>query len=689
MNINRIFQPGVFIMSRFRLMTKFFMVSIILVGLLGLALYQFFSGNMDSRSFSQKEVYGVEYAKLSKEISIRTQEYRYGKKEAAARADTAFAKLEALDKQYEHILDVPQQKKEVSKDVENSKRLWEDLKAGKDVYADLTVALTVLHTDISDNSNLTLDPDLDSYYCMDIVMFRALALSDALFQVRDLLEKQQAGELTYADRKNMIILSTKISGLADTITGDLETGMAFNATKKEHALADIKQQADTFKGQYGMLLKKLNEDLDQDKGKISVSAGEIDTAISSNEKLFDTLSGLLWQLCSLRVNEYVQKANLVMGAIAVAFPILAYVCIALVLSITGAVSVIQGGLLNIQKGDLTKKLEIYTHDELSQISEGINQMIASMREILQQISNFSGQLVASTTQLNAGSAESSAAADHVAHSTAEVASGVESLSASAQEMAAFAENIEGHITKIMQSSIKGNSVAKTVEQQAVGMEKNAQLSRQSAVDLYDSFSQRVVQAIKDAKVVNEISSMADSIAAIATQTKLLALNAAIESARAGEHGRGFSIVAEEVRKLAEESAHTVENIQALTHKVQESMGIMVATSKELLEFLDEKVRSDYDAFVHVGQQYQTDANTFTVLTTEIERQLTEVSKEMNDMNQAIESVTGVIMGNAGETQQISARTVQVSQNMREIKQSSLALTGIAENLQGLVARFTL
>jgi len=687
MVMKKLFQPGVIVMNRFRLMTKFCIVSTILIALLGLALSQFFSGNMASREFSQKEAYGVEYAKLSKKITFQIQDYYHGKKDLSNQINASFVELEALDNKYQNILDAAEQKKEVSKNLAAAKKLWNEMVAGEDTYGDIFAMMTTLHGNISDNSNLTLDPDLDSYYCMDVVMFRSFAISDGLFQIHDILEKQKAGNLSYTDKKNLISLVTQVTNLADTVNSDIQTGIAFNSTKSERLLDGVKPKATEFKQVYDELLAKLNKDLSVENAHISVSTDEVVKAIRVNDVLYDSLADVLGKLCIIRVDEYTQKANIVIVALLISLPILIYVCIAFVLSITNAVSIINDGLIKIKEGDLTCHIEINSKDELSQIANGINIMICSMRDMIEKISDSARHLAVSAEELTASAEQSANAASNVAVTTEQVSEGLQTVSASTEEITASTENIGANIYQISQSATSGRQVAEHVEKQAIHLQENTRKSRESATALYEDISHRLLQAIDEAKIVDEITQMSEAIATISGQTNLLALNAAIEAARAGEMGKGFAVVSEEVRKLAAESAQTVGGIQGLTQKVQRVIGVLVGNSNELLEFINGTVRQDYNNFVDVGKQYKNDADTFLSITHKMDSQLQQVADEMAEINKVIESVTTIIIESASGTQEVSNRTSWVNHEMKEITSSSHTLADTAASLEQLVMQF--
>lgn len=338
-------------------------------------------------------------------------------------------------------------------------------------------------------------------------------------------------------------------------------------------------------------------------------------------------------------------------------------------------------------GDLTEYVVVDRQDEIGHLGIAFNTMIDQLKALLGQVTQTANQLNNASQGLLEVAQGNSATMQQIAASTEEISAGLETVSASTEEVTASAENMGANIHQVAQISDDGEKVAKTVETQAINLQQNARHSSDTANSMYDEINTRVTQAIDDAKIVNEISTMAASIAAIAGQTNLLALNAAIEAARAGEQGRGFAVVAEEVRKLAEESARAVGSIQRLTQQVEVAIDVLVNSGNDMLQFIDETVKKDYAAFVDIGQQYKTDADSFLSVTTGIGDRMHQVVQEVNEVNKAIESVATTITQSARGVEEIAKGSADASQGVDKMSRSAGELADVAVQLNKLVGTF--
>jgi hypothetical protein len=204
--MKKFFKLGILMMNKLKIFSKFLFISFFLFALLCIVIYQFFSTNNANIKFNEQERYGVECAAYSKKLTLSIREYielskQFKSDEPSANeelnkveadVDMYFKEIKELDEKRKHVLDNSASKKEVSRDIDDSFKQWENIKSlnsnidnnAEEIdkkYSDIILSLLTTHRDISDNSNLTLDTDLDSYYCMDVTMFRQLDLSDALF----------------------------------------------------------------------------------------------------------------------------------------------------------------------------------------------------------------------------------------------------------------------------------------------------------------------------------------------------------------------------------------------------------------------------------------------------------------------------------------------------------------------------
>ena len=192
---------------------------------------------------------------------------------------------------------------------------------------------------------------------------------------------------------------------------------------------------------------------------------------------------------------------------------------------------------------------------------------------------------------------------------------------------------------------------------------------------------------KTPQQIERIRELGDAILSITSQTNLLALNAAIEAARAGEAGRGFAVVADEIRQLADNSKQVVEQIQGIVQSVTEAVDMLLTSSEDILDFVENRVSKDYDSMVEVGDKYNTDAQYVNTLVDGFSEAAHKLSDAMNDMASAIDEVAKAAGEGAEGTTNIAQRTENVVEKSSDIVSLSQESSESAKKLLELVRKF--
>lgn len=377
------------------------------------------------------------------------------------------------------------------------------------------------------------------------------------------------------------------------------------------------------------------------------------------------------------------------------------VILVIIILVFGVVFIASRGLINnftffanyaqtMAKGDFTNKVPesiMKNRDEVGILAQALNNMGQNLRIMVSEVMDSSNEVSVASQEVSASGQNIASTSQEVSAATEEIAAGMEEVSASTEQINATGEEIGSMLNNLSHEAVKGSTEAKEIEQRAMLVQENAEKAKNTTMEMYHSINSKVAQAIGEAKVVEQISNLAQSIAGIADQTNLLALNAAIEAARAGEHGKGFAVVAEEVRKLAEDSSQSVTNIQALTGQVQVSINNLIGHAQNVLTFINENVVKDYEMMADMGVQYKADSERFLGITERFEYDIEIINKSMNEINIALEGTSATIEQSTAGTQEIARGSEGAAKAAQEINDVAGKLAEGATRLNELVQKF--
>ncbi|MGG0839402.1 methyl-accepting chemotaxis protein [Bacillus paralicheniformis] len=354
--------------------------------------------------------------------------------------------------------------------------------------------------------------------------------------------------------------------------------------------------------------------------------------------------------------------------------------------ITKPIKDIQALFAETEQGDFTVKGTYQSKDELGLLTSSFNKMVAGVRSIIETVGETSHQVASSSQELSASADESTKASEYISTTIQELAVG------SDQQV----ESVENSRTVITGMTEFAGRISSNAEKAAATADQTAMMSLEGtkAIDKVStqmkSINETVVSLSEAFKHLtersNEIGNITEVITSIAEQTNLLALNAAIEAARAGEQGKGFAVVADEVRKLAEQSAQSAEQITRLITIIQndtkQTMNSVISATGEVKEGL---------VVVHeAGGAFQKIENSITEVVTQI-NDVTNLVKNLtagaSEIETAISGVKEVAETAAGSTQTVSAATQEQLASMEEIAAASQILAQNAEELQHLIQKF--
>jgi methyl-accepting chemotaxis protein len=514
-----------------------------------------------------------------------------------------------------------------------------------------------------------------------------------VIEVKDLnieLNNQSAqirGYILSGDPKYIQAYDTSRKNMDDTLNS-LEKNLITPEGKEKivalkMALADYHQFADQ-----GILVSKTQGQ--QEALKFVTASGVKMEAAETTMK--DTVKFLMERM-DFRIKQNVDVTNnmhVILGVIDISIFILA--CIAtffVTRRISRPLRQVVESAQAIAKGNLRiQTIQYNSNDEIGDMLKAFAMMTDNLRNVISQVAKSAEQVAAASEELTASSEQSAQAAGQVAETVTNVAMGaVNQLSAVGQTISIVGEMA----SSVHQIANTANAVSlqagETAQAASVGGEAVHQAANQ--MELIKSSVTQSAQVVQNLGVRSQqIGQIIDVISGIAGQTNLLALNAAIEAARAGEQGRGFAVVADEVRKLAEQSRDATQKIAEIIRDIQLETNTAVATMNQGTS----EVAKGMKVIFTTGERFNFIESMIQQLNgqiKEIKAATEEISLSSDDVVGSVDSVKVVASGISGDMQTISAATEEQSASMQEIASSSQALANMAGELQVIVSKFNL
>ena len=328
--------------------------------------------------------------------------------------------------------------------------------------------------------------------------------------------------------------------------------------------------------------------------------------------------------------------------------------------------------INNRQGDLTKRITVYSHDEIGALSQGINAFIEHLQNIFVMITNNSEAMDQVVSDVLGSVQTSNGSASDLSALTEELSATMQEVANSAMAINQNTESVRVEVDEMAQKSKDINEYSKSMKEHADSMEQTAKANMDETNAKVDQILSALNQAISDSQSVDQVNSLTDEIMSIASQTNLLSLNASIEAARAGEAGKGFAVVAGEIGTLAENSRQTAGNIQQINSVVVGAVHNLSDSANELVDYMQNSILPEFARFVEDGEKYRDNANyiesvmeDFTNKTEGFKDTFSEIAESISSITSAIDEGVRGVSSAAESTQTLVNDMDNISKRMDE------------------------
>ena len=488
-------------------------------------------------------------------------------------------------------------------------------------------------------------------------------LSDIQGSAKD-IHRMALSHIVATDAKSMISLVNSISGQEEVLDGQLKSYKKYVEDEKSYQaiLSNYQSFCDSI-----ATMIALSANTDNQKA-FAVANGELKSYADA------IYAGIDSQVKTAKASSDAAKKRLA-EEYKIAFMINIITIIVSIISIIIAVFVIQLKIIrpistaekelstiiqDIEErhGDLTKRITIYSKDEIAALGNGINAFIEKLQNIFRMVSESSNKMDHTANKISESVITSNNSVNDLSALTEELAATMTEVGRNASTINENAASVSDEVNAIADKTNDINDYSKRMKAHAENMENTASTNMAVTKEKVSQILDVLNQSIKDSSSIDQIDSLTGQILEIAQQTNLLALNASIEAARAGEVGKGFAVVADEISQLADASRETANNIQKINSVITTAVHNLAEHSNDLVEYLNDSIMHDFESFVEAGVEYKQNATYIENVMNEFAGKADVLKDTVAEIATSIDTISNAIAeGSEGVTS--TAESMQV------------------------------
>ncbi|EOR26944.1 methyl-accepting chemotaxis sensory transducer [Clostridium sartagoforme AAU1] len=430
-------------------------------------------------------------------------------------------------------------------------------------------------------------------------------------------------------------------------------------------------------GKYDEAINIYNSDV---APKVESMFNKLQKSIDINENLAEVAN-------SNNISEYKRIMYIIIISTILLYILMSIFATVISNSITKPLNKIKDLAERLSKYDFSSPIVITRKDEFGQTGIALNTAQENVNNLIKMIVDNSQDISAASEELSATAEELLSKAEIIDESISNITVGIQESSATAEEISASVQEVDSSIEILASTAMEGSNNANKSKERAIKAKSNSEQIILDTKNVYVEKQKNMQKAIEDGKVVDRIKVMADTIGSIAEQTNLLALNAAIEAARAGEQGKGFAVVADEVRKLAEESKKSVIDIQETIKQVQFAFKTSIDTGKDILEFINKNVNEQFNAYQQTGDEYYSDSDLVSRMSDEIASMSEEIAATAGQVSEAVQTMAESSQSSSEEVVTIKESMDETTKAIEQVAVTAQSQAELAQKLNEMIQRF--